>query len=126
MPATTKWGIRYPDLNLDAPNGPTQIQNLATDTDTALTKVAGQVQGKFFPFVLLSSTGVATVEHGLGWKPTAVVVTPSAPIGGGAAAQIFAMAMVDSLTATTFRIKGLNADATYVVGTVSFSAMFFQ
>lgn len=124
MRATAKWGIRYPTL--DDSNDPIAEEYTATDTDAALTKVANQVQGKFFPFVLFSSTGVATVEHGLGWKPTAVVVTPSAPIGGGVAAQIFGMAMVDSLTATTFRIKGLNADATYVVGTASFFAMFFQ
>lgn len=36
MGATITWALRYPELS-DPPNGPTQIQNLATDCDTTFT-----------------------------------------------------------------------------------------
>ena len=68
--------------------------------------------------VTLDASAYATITHGAGFTPTAVTVQPSAPISGASA---FGQVIVDSITATTFRIRcysptgvGLNS------GTVSF------
>jgi hypothetical protein len=42
MPTTPNFALRYPALS-DSPNGPTQIANLALDTDTALTGLDGRL-----------------------------------------------------------------------------------
>lgn len=48
------------------------------------------------------ANGYLIVTHGLGFTPTRVLVTPTAPIAGG---NIFGQAIADSFTATTFRVR---------------------
>ena len=59
MPTTTNYGLRYPGSN-DAPNGPQQIQNLATDVDTQVKNALTVQTGAVPPlggFASYSSTG---------------------------------------------------------------------
>lgn len=48
------------------------------------------------------ASSYVTITHGAGFTPAAVVVSPRSPITGG---TIFGSAIVDSVGATTFRIR---------------------
>lgn len=55
------------------------------------------------------ASGYITLTHGLGWTPAAITATPNSPITAGANASIFAIALTDSFTSTTFRVRALSA-----------------
>lgn len=69
------------------------------------------------------TNGYLTVTHGLGFTPTAVACTPNSPITAGANANILLAVLADTFTATTFRIRALDATPALMVSTaITFSA----
>lgn len=66
------------------------------------------------------TTGHLTVTHGLPFTPSRVLVQPVSPISG---ANIFAAHIVDTLTATTFRVRALNHTGA-VLNTIAITGHF--
>jgi hypothetical protein len=62
-------------------------------------------------------SGYATITHGAGFTPVAVVATWS-----GVALQI----LTDTFTATTFRVREINSDGTVGATTQNFSAVLYE
>lgn len=61
-------------------------------------------------------SGFLTVTHDAGFTPTSVIVQPSAPISGG---TIFGQAVVDTITATTFRVRCISTTGVSITTSVS-------
>lgn len=104
---TTKRGLPKPQATDPLANGYDAIADLADALDDDLRGSATKA-GKRLHWLSYTGTpdgsGYLIVTHGAGYTPTAVIAQPSAPIAGGVS---YGQAVVDSLTATTFRVRSL-------------------
>lgn len=118
MPTTPTYGLPYPALS-DAPNGPSQIQALATEVEVELTRVdavkpighgttAGKKMYGAAYAVTIDASGFGSVTHGAGFTPTWVVVTGKSNASGAPTSDPWQV-VTYSYTATTFGIRVLNS-----------------
>lgn len=145
MPTTPNYALRYPAL-ADAPNVPLDLQELATDVDTAVNTIDNRVDAieATLPSKLSTTasvngkrihrqdyiggttdaTGFLTFTHSAGFTPTFVQVFSRTPSGS------FAFCWgTDTYTATTVRARFMHASTggTYNSGaTGAFTAIFWE
>jgi hypothetical protein len=113
--ATTRFGLRFPELT-DAPNGPAQLQTLAGDADTWLSRVyrctsSTRPTGVPDDFLIRESdTGNMYVWTGSAWSQIAPVVS-----GGGGGGSVLGTVSA-TYTATSSQPIPNNTDTTVAFG----------
>lgn len=96
----------------------TNIENKLDPYVPGTTSAKAKKSVDWDPFTATTdASGYATITHGAGFTPSVVTATPVSPTSGNTSGNIFASAITDSYTATTFRLRALAADGTNLSNT---------